>query len=98
MCGHGKGSVTMGVVTFILCWCTCRYSEQSGRESVIEFLVIVFKKFPEVYVIAVGGGEDQVGHVMANRCRNFALSMYLLCRKSSTEMPASFLFHWSPSW
>ena len=55
MCGHGKGSVTMGVVTFILCW--CRYSEQSGRESVIEFLVIVFKKFPEVFVIAVGEGR-----------------------------------------
>ena len=54
-CGHGKGSVIMGVVAFILCW--CRYSEQSGRESVIEFLVIVFKKFPEVYVIAVGEGR-----------------------------------------
>ena len=45
----------MGVVTFILCW--CRYSEQSGREFVIEFLVIVFKKFPEVYVIVVGEGR-----------------------------------------
>ena len=54
-CGHGKGSVTMGMVAFILCW--CRYSEQSGRESVIEFLVIVFKKFPEVFVIAVGEGR-----------------------------------------
>ena len=49
----------MGVVTFILCW--CRYSEQSGRESVIEFLVIVFKKFPEVYMYVIVVGEGRRG-------------------------------------
>ena len=32
--------------------CLTSYAEQSGRESVLEFLVIVFKKFPEVHLNA----------------------------------------------